>query len=68
MSRQEFYLAGLFAKAINRDRDKSEKPYQIDWPWPEVKANADVTDEERAELKAQLKATSAFGQVRNPEE
>jgi hypothetical protein len=64
MSRSEFYLAGLFAKAINRDRGKDEKPYQLDWPWPDAPTKPDVTDEELADLKAQLRASSAFGQIR----
>lgn len=68
MSRSEFYLAGLFAKAINRDRAEGEKPFELDWPWPDMPKGPDVTDEERAALKAQLKATSAFGQIRNTEE
>lgn len=68
MSRSEFYLAGMFSRAINRDLEEGSKPFELEWPWPEVKAIADVTDEERAELKASLRARSAFGQIRNTEE
>lgn len=68
MSRTEYYTALSAARAMNRDREEGSEPFKIDWPWPEQPTAPVVTEEERAVLKAQLKASSAFAQYRTPEE
>lgn len=62
--RDQLYLAGIMARLMNVTRGKDEKPFSQDWPWPDEPRADDVTDTERAELKTQLKAKSAFGQLR----
>lgn len=63
-SRQEIYAAGTFARVVNATRAKGDKPLQIDLPWDTEPPTADVTPEERVELTRQLRAMSAFGQLR----
>lgn len=66
MSRTEYYAAGMFVKLANMHRPEGSTPINIHWPFPLSKARgADVTDEEREALTAKLRATSAFGQIRN---
>lgn len=64
MSRQEQYALALFARVTNALRDKKEKPFEPDWPWPAEPQAEDVTPEERDTLRAKLRARSAFGQKR----
>lgn len=66
-SRQEIYAAGTFARVVSATRGKGEKPVTIDLPWDTEPAAADVTPEEREALTKQLRARSAFGQMRNTE-
>ncbi|MCO4276132.1 hypothetical protein NG701_17160 [Pseudarthrobacter sp. HLT3-5] len=63
-SRQEIYAAGTFARVVNATRGKGDKPIQIDLPWDTEPKAADVTPEERQALTKQLRAMSAFGQLR----
>jgi hypothetical protein len=64
MDRQSLYAAALLAQVKNMLRAEGEEPFVPDWPWPEEPDEDMVTDEERAALRAQLQATSAFGQIR----
>ncbi|MBD8477565.1 hypothetical protein [Microbacterium sp. CFBP 8794] len=43
----------------NRDTTTHPDPVELPTPWPDTQA-VDVTPEERAELRAELKARSAF--------
>jgi hypothetical protein len=56
-------MAGIHASAFmnaNRDDKKHPEPFDLPLPWPKVAAVADVTPEERAELRASLLRRSAF--------
>ena len=64
MSREELMLTSLHARVVNMTRGEKDPPYIPDWPWPDASEDEPVTDEERAALKSQLQATSAFGQIR----
>lgn len=64
MSRQEMYSAALLSRVANALRGEKEEPFQVGWPWPDEDRAPEITDEERATYKAQLKARSAFAQVR----
>lgn len=66
MSGTEMYAAAQYQQVANMLRSSTEKPIRLGWPWPdESKPQAEeVTPEERAALTAQLKETSAFGQIR----
>ncbi len=66
MSGAEMYMAALYQQVVNMLRSSKEIPLRLGWPWPDEKKPQaeEVTPEERAELAAQLKATSAFGQIR----
>ena len=65
MSRQEMYAGLLLTQVANALRGEKDEPFRLDWPWPsEVKEQ--VSDEERAVLRAQLNAASAFAQKRTP--
>lgn len=64
MSRLEILTASTLARVVNATRAEDAPPFVPDWPWPDEPDEETVTDEERAELKAQLRATSAFGQIR----
>ena len=44
----------------NRDRERAPEPIRLPRPWPDREANADITDDERAELERQLLARSAL--------
>lgn len=52
-------LAEWFAN-VHRDPEKAREPFRFPRPWSEVDPNADVTDEERAELEQKLLARSAL--------
>lgn len=67
MSRQELYLGGLLQTVSNALRDEKAEPMRLEWPWPSEDKAPEVSDEERATLKAQLNAASAFAQKRTPE-
>jgi len=67
MSRQEFYAGVLLQTVSNALRGEKDEPMRLDWPWPDEDQTPDVSDEERAELRAQLNAASAFAQKRTPE-
>lgn len=46
---------------VNRDTKKQPEPLEFEWPWTAAQDEAEqVTDEERAALKATLKQYSAF--------
>lgn len=46
---------------VNRDTKKQREPIEFVWPWTGVEdAVEEVTDEERAALKATLREHSAF--------
>lgn len=64
LDRQGLYTAALLAQVKNMLRSEGDDPFVPDWPWPQEPDEEAVTDEERAALKAQLQATSAFGQIR----
>ncbi|MDQ0735334.1 hypothetical protein [Arthrobacter agilis] len=66
MSREEFYAGMTLLRVHQATRGEKEQPLELDWPWPD--AEAEVTDEERAVLVQRLRASSAFAQIRNPEE
>ena len=58
-------MAGIHASAfINSNRDLKEHPdpHKLLFPWPHEAADADVTPEERAALRAKLLRHSAFAQ------
>lgn len=44
----------------NRDQKQHPKPFKLPMPWPEFAAAEEVTDEERATLRADLRNRSAF--------
>lgn len=52
-------LAEWFAN-VHRDSEKAREPFRFPRPWSEKDPNADVTDEERAELEQRLLARSAL--------
>ena len=63
-SRSEIYAAGTFARVVSATRGQGEKPAELDLPW-DVQTEAEhVTPEERDALARQLRARSAFGQLR----
>lgn len=64
MSRQEMYAGALLQTVSNALRGEKDEPLKLEWPWPSEDRAPDVTDEERATYRAQLKAHSAFAQVR----
>lgn len=64
MGRQDLDIAVLLSRVVNMTRGKGEKPYAPEWPWSAGPSPEDVTADERAALKSQLKARSAFGQKR----
>jgi hypothetical protein len=64
MGRHEQYAIALFARVSNALRDKNDKPFEPDWPWPAEPQTEDVTPEELETLRAKLRARSAFGQKR----
>lgn len=65
MSRHELYAAATLVRVMNATAGKDEKPFKVDLPWEsEAEKTVDVTPEERQSLQAQLRASSAFGQLR----
>lgn len=66
MSAAEMYAAALYQQVANMLRGPKDKPLNLGWPWSDEKKPRaeEVTAEERADLTATLKATSAFGQIR----
>lgn len=65
MSRQDMYAAGTFTRLMNVTRGQDDPPFVMELPWEQEAGKPDVTPEERAALTAQLRKTSAFGQLRN---
>ena len=57
-------MAGIHASAFmnaNRDEKKQPEPFKLPMPWPDEATKAEeVTEEERAELRASLQRRSAF--------
>lgn len=57
-------IAGMLLAAsyMNNNRDRKIQPDPIDmvWPWPDDSKVADVTPEERVQLKKDLLRRSAF--------
>lgn len=64
-SRQDMYAAGMFARLMNVTRGEGEPAVVLDLPWEQEADKSDVTPEERATLEAELRQSSAFGQIRN---
>ncbi|MDI2019697.1 hypothetical protein [Paenarthrobacter nicotinovorans] len=64
MSRAEMMAIASFTQAVNANREKGSEPFVPDWPWPTEAPVEQVTPEDRARAKAQLKQYSAFGQIR----
>ena len=67
MSRTEMYSGLLLTQVANALRSEKDEPFTLDWPWPSEDQAPDMSDEERAVLRAQLNAASAFAQKRTPE-
>lgn len=68
MSQEAMWAASLTVSVKNMLLAEGQKPVTFPWPWPDPEEEASrVTEEERQALRAQLKAHSAFGQVRNKE-
>ncbi|MET3349646.1 UNVERIFIED_ORG: hypothetical protein ABID57_001318 [Arthrobacter sp. UYEF1] len=65
MSRQDLYAAGTFTRLMNVTRGEGDPPFTMDLPWTTEADEPDVSPEERAVLTAELRASSAFGQLRN---
>ncbi|WP_166671306.1 hypothetical protein [Cryobacterium psychrophilum] len=56
-------MAGIHAAAFmnaNRDEKEHPEPFKVPMPWPAEVAVEEVTEEERAELRASLQRRSAF--------
>lgn len=66
MDRQSFYSALLLTKVHNALSSKGDAPLRLPWPWDEQETPEaeKVTVEERQQLAAELKQSSAFGQLR----
>lgn len=65
MSRQDMYAAGTFTRLMNVTRGEDDPHFVLDLPWEQEADLPDVSPEERAALTAELRASSAFGQLRN---
>ncbi|MFJ4168490.1 hypothetical protein ACIPY3_03160 [Paenarthrobacter sp. NPDC089714] len=66
MDRESFYGALLLTKVHNALSSKGDAPLRLPWPWDaqETPEAEKVTTEEREQLTAELKQSSAFGQLR----
>jgi hypothetical protein len=67
MDAATMYTAALTVTVKNMLLDEGQEPARVKWPWPDTAAPEAVTPEERSELRAQLKSSSAFAQLRTKE-
>lgn len=64
MSRSDQDAKLLLTRVVTFLGEKDAQPFDAGWPWTDEPQAEQVTDEERAALKARLQTTSAFGQLR----